>query len=197
MRLAVLLLAAEDVEKLNALEQFAGAFYAVLKKYGIIKDGRTGYPIVDAGMRELWRTGWMHNRVRMIVASFLIKHLMIDWREGERWFWDTLVDADLANNAAGWQWSAGSGVDAAPYFRIFAPVSQSEKFDPAGDYIRRFVPELAQLPPGAIHAPWTAPPLVLEAARVTLGTTYPRPIVEHAAARARALAAYAAIRDGR
>ncbi|MBC8048924.1 MAG: deoxyribodipyrimidine photo-lyase, partial [Chitinophagales bacterium] len=116
--------------------------------------GRTGYPIVDAGMRQLWETGWMHNRVRMIVASFLIKHLLVDWREGEAWFWDTLVDADLANNAASWQWVAGSGADAAPYFRIFNPVLQSEKFDAEGGYIRRFVPELAKLDSKTIHAPW-------------------------------------------
>ena len=119
--------------------------------------GRTGYPIVDAGMRQLWHTGWMHNRVRMIAASFLIKHLLIDWRTGEAWFWDTLVDADPANNAASWQWVAGCGADAAPYFRIFNPVLQGEKFDPEGDYVRRWVPELARLPAAHIHAPWEAP----------------------------------------
>jgi deoxyribodipyrimidine photo-lyase len=152
--------------------------------------GQTGYPIVDAGMRQLWATGWMHNRVRMITASFLIKHLLQDWRRGEEWFWDTLVDADLANNAAGWQWTAGSGADAAPYFRIFAPVTQGERFDTAGDYVRRWVPELAKLPAKFIHAPWQAPPLLLAEAGVTLGKTYPLPMVDHAEARNRALAAF-------
>ena len=123
--------------------------------------GRTGYPIVDAGMRQLWATGWMHNRVRMIAASFLTKHLLIDWRAGERWFWDTLVDADLGNNALGWQWIMGSGVDSSPFNRIFTPVGQSTKFDPAGDYIRQWVPELAALPAAAIHAPWQAAPMTL------------------------------------
>lgn len=152
--------------------------------------GQTGYPIVDAGMRQLWQTGWMHNRVRMIVASFLIKHLMIDWREGERWFWDTLVDADLANNAAGWQWVAGSGADASPYFRIFNPMTQGEKFDPAGDYVRRWVPELAKLPDQFIHMPWTADQATLSGAGVLLGRTYPNPIVDHKVARETALAAF-------
>jgi deoxyribodipyrimidine photo-lyase len=144
--------------------------------------GRTGYPIVDAGMRQLWATGWMHNRVRMIVASFLTKHLQIDWRHGERWFWDTLVDADLANNAMGWQWVMGSGVDSAPYYRIFAPVGQSEKFA-AADYIRAWVPELRGLDDRNIHAPWLS-----GGAR-----GYPPPIVDHAAARARALAVFAGL----
>ncbi len=152
--------------------------------------GRTGYPIVDAGMRELWTTGWMHNRVRMIAASFLIKDLMIPWQSGEAWFWDTLVDADLASNAASWQWVAGSGADAAPFFRIFNPVTQGEKFDPEGSYVRRWVPELAKLPAPHIHAPWDAPHAVLAAAGIDLGKTYPLPIVDHAAARARALAGY-------
>lgn len=152
--------------------------------------GQTGYPIVDAGMRELWATGYMHNRVRMIVASFLIKHLLVPWQEGEAWFWDTLVDADLANNAASWQWVAGSGADAAPYFRIFNPVTQGLKFDPDGDYTRRWVPELSQLPNDVLHAPWEADAEILVAAGIILGKTYPRPIVDHAAARARALAAY-------
>lgn len=156
--------------------------------------GRTGYPIVDAGMRQLWTTGWMHNRVRMIVASFLIKDLLIDWREGQAWFWDTLVDADLANNAASWQWVAGSGADASPYFRIFNPVTQGEKFDPDGAYVRRWVPELAGLPDKSIHAPWTARPIELADAGVRLGADYPAPIVDHARARERALEAYAAIR---
>ncbi|MCO6178071.1 deoxyribodipyrimidine photo-lyase [Ciceribacter sp. RN22] len=152
--------------------------------------GETGYPIVDAGMRQLWQTGWMHNRVRMIVASFLVKDLLIDWREGERWFRDTLVDADPASNAASWQWVAGSGADAAPFFRIFNPVSQGEKFDPDGVYVRRFVPELKALPDGFIHRPFDAPLSVLEDAGVSLGKTYPLPIVDHKAARERALAAF-------
>ena len=156
--------------------------------------GMTGYPMVDAGMRELWTTGWMHNRVRMLVASFLVKHLLVQWQEGERWFWDTLVDADLPNNALSWQWVAGCGLDASPYFRIFNPVTQGQKFDPGGTYVRRWVPELAALPDKFLHAPWTAPPSVLAEAGVILGKTYPRPIVDHAAARARALAALATLR---
>jgi deoxyribodipyrimidine photo-lyase len=155
--------------------------------------GRTGYPIVDAGMRQLWQTGWMHNRVRMITASFLVKHLLLPWQAGEAWFWDTLVDADLAANSASWQWVAGSGADAAPYFRIFNPVLQGEKFDPDGTYVRRYVPELAKLPTSVIHRPWEAPPVLLAGAGVRLGQTYPAPIVEHGAARARALAALATI----
>ncbi len=152
--------------------------------------GQTGYPIVDAGMRELWHTGYMHNRVRMVVASFLIKHLMIPWQEGEAWFWDTLVDADLANNAASWQWVAGSGADAAPYYRIFNPVLQGVKFDPDGTYVKRWVPELKLLAADMIHAPWTAEPGLLKASGVVLGKTYPHPIVDHTQARARALRAY-------
>lgn len=148
--------------------------------------GETGYPIVDAGMRELWTTGFMHNRVRMIVASFLIKHLMIDWREGEAWFWDTLVDADLANNVGNWQWTAGSGADASPYFRIFNPISQGEKFDPRGDYVRRWVPELKTVPDDVIHKPWERPLHLSPAAR----RIYAKPIVDHAKARERALEAY-------
>lgn len=151
--------------------------------------GLTGYPIVDAGMRQLWTTGWMHNRVRMIVASFLIKDLLVDWRRGEAWFWDTLVDADLASNAQNWQWVAGSGADAAPYFRIFNPTAQGEKFDASGAYVRRWVPELRGLNDKWLHAPWTAPPEILRAAGVRLGTDYPRPIVDHGEARDRALAA--------
>ncbi|HEX5380179.1 MAG TPA: deoxyribodipyrimidine photo-lyase [Phenylobacterium sp.] len=158
------------------------------------KRGMTGYPIVDAGMRQLWATGWMHNRVRMIVASFLTKHLLLDWREGEAWFWDTLVDADHASNAGNWQWVAGSGADAAPYFRIFSPMAQGARFDPDGLYVRRWVPELARLPARFIHAPWTAPAAILAAAGVRLGAAYPGPIVDHDAARRRALAAYAKMR---
>lgn len=152
--------------------------------------GKTGVPIVDAGMRELWQTGTMHNRVRMIAASFLIKHLLIDWRKGAAWFWDTLVDADLANNSASWQWVAGCGADAAPYFRIFNPVLQGRKFDPDGAYVRRFVPELAQMPSAHIHAPWEAPEAVLASAQVLLGKKYPHPCVDLAFGRARALAAF-------
>ncbi len=147
------------------------------------KKGLVGYPIVDAAMRQLWHTGWMHNRARMIAGSFLVKDLLIDWREGQRWFWETLVDADLANNAQGWQWIAGCGVDAAPYFRVFNPVSQGEKFDPEGEYIRKWVPELSRMPNRWIHSPWEAPPIVLKAAGVELGASYPMPIVDHAAAR--------------
>ncbi|MCC7477544.1 deoxyribodipyrimidine photo-lyase [bacterium] len=179
------------------------------------KRGQTGYPIVDAAMRELWHTGWMHNRCRMIVASFLCKHLLIPWQEGAAWFWDTLVDADLANNTLGWQWTAGCGADAAPYFRIFNPVLQSQKFDPAGSYIRRWCPELAALPDKQLHAPWTASPLDLAASGLRLVDslsaaeslpvhrvgplagpgTYPLPIVEHGLARDRALAAYDQMRS--
>ncbi|MBX2805319.1 MAG: DNA photolyase family protein [Hyphomicrobiales bacterium] len=152
--------------------------------------GKTGYPIVDAGLRQLWAIGWMHNRVRMIAASLLTKHLLIHWREGADWFRDTLVDADLANNSASWQWVAGSGADAAPYFRIFNPVIQGEKFDPKGDYVREWVPELANLPGKHIHAPWNAPEDVCKQAGVTLGKDYPFPIIEHKRGREQALEAY-------
>jgi len=151
--------------------------------------GRTGFPMVDAGMRQLWATGWMHNRVRMLVASFLVKDLLLPWQRGAAWFLDTLADADLANNTLGWQWVAGCGADAAPYFRVFHPVLQGVKFDPHGAYVRSWVPELAELPDRWIHRPWEAPAPVLSAAGVTLGGTYPRPILDHAAARRRALAA--------
>lgn len=149
--------------------------------------GETGYPIVDAGMRELWATGFMHNRVRMIVASFLIKHLLVPWQQGEAWFWDTLVDADIASNAASWQWVAGCGADAAPYFRIFNPFLQGHKFDPHGTYVRKWVPELKDLPDDILHMPWTAdmPP-----------ENYPPPMVDHAKARERALAAFAKLKAG-
>jgi deoxyribodipyrimidine photo-lyase len=149
--------------------------------------GRTGYPLVDAGLRQLWQTGWMHNRVRMVVASFFVKDLLMPWQDGARWFWDTLVDADLPNNSLGWQWAAGSGPDAAPFTRVFNPTLQAQRFDPDGSYIRRYVPELAPLAAPYIHAPWAAPPLALAEAGVILGETYPWPMVEHAAARARAI----------
>ena len=155
--------------------------------------GRTGIPLVDAGMRELWHTGWMHNRVRMVAASFLVKHLLLPWQAGEAWFWDTLVDADLAANAASWQWVAGCGADAAPYFRVFNPVLQGRKFDPDGDYVRRYVPELARLETAYLHAPWEAPAAALARAGIVLGRDYPAPIVDLAAGRARALAAHAAL----
>ena len=154
------------------------------------RHGQTGYPFVDAGMRELWQTGWQHNRVRMVCASFLIKHLMTDWRVGEAWYWDTLLEADPAANAASWQWVAGSGADASPYFRIFNPFSQGEKFDKTGDYVRKYVPELKNLPNKYLNQPWTAPAHVLAQAGVKLGVTYPKPVVDHKEARVLALAAY-------
>ncbi|CAG7601830.1 cryptochrome/photolyase family protein [Candidatus Vallotia tarda] len=156
--------------------------------------GRTGYPLVDAGMRELYHTGWIHNRVRMVTASFLVKHLLINWREGESWFWDRLVDADEASNPANWQWVAGSGADAAPYFRIFNPILQSEKFDMKATYVRRWVPELSRLPNECIHAPWLAQSGQLASASVKLGQNYPWPIVLHQQARKRALMAIEHIR---
>ncbi|MGV8929138.1 MAG: cryptochrome/photolyase family protein [Brevundimonas sp.] len=159
--------------------------------------GLTGYPVVDAGMRELWATGYMHNRVRMIVASFLVKHLLIDWRRGESWFRDTLVDADAASNLQNWQWVAGSGADAAPYFRIFNPITQGRKFDADGRYVRRWVPELRGVPDRWLHAPWTAPPEVLRDAGIRLGADYPRPIVDHDFARKRALEALGLVVAGR
>lgn len=155
--------------------------------------GQTGYPIVDAGMRELWQTGYMHNRLRMIVGSFLVKNLLLHWHHGERWFWDCLVDADLANNSASWQWIAGCGADAAPYFRIFNPITQGEKFDPEGQYTRKFVPELARLPDKYLFKPWQAPLSILEKAGVTLGKTYPKPIVDLESSRNKALEAFSAI----
>ena len=156
--------------------------------------GKTGYPIVDAGMRQLWHTGWMHNRVRMIVASLLVKHLLIPWQRGADWFLDTLVDADLANNSASWQWVAGCGTDAAPYFRIFNPIAQGKKFDPEGEYVREWVPELRKLPTPFIHEPWTADDFTLQTSGVELDKNYPRPIVDHKAGRERALAGYQAMR---
>ncbi len=157
--------------------------------------GQTGYPIVDAGMRELWQTGWMHNRVRMIVGSFLVKDLLLPWQEGARWFWDTLVDADLANNTLGWQWIAGCGADAAPYFRIFNPVLQGEKFDPQGAYVRKWVPELQKLPQIWLQQPWNAPDAALKEAGIVLGDSYPKPIVDHEQARKRALAALQTVKE--
>jgi len=159
--------------------------------------GLTGYPIVDAGMRELWTTGWMHNRVRMIVASFLVKDLRVAWQDGARWFWDTLVDADLANNTMGWQWVAGCGADAAPYFRVFNPLLQSRKFDPNGDYLRRWLPELSKLDSKWIHEPHNAPRALLEAGGVRLGETYPAPIVAHDQAKRLALEAYQSMMSAR
>jgi deoxyribodipyrimidine photo-lyase len=168
---------ADDPEHLNAWQR-----------------GLTGYPIVDAGMRELWQTGFMHNRVRMIVASFLTKHLLVHWRHGESWFWDCLLDADIASNACSWQWVAGSGADAAPYFRIFNPVAQGQKFDPEGDYVKKWCPELSEMPKRYIHAPWEAPDMILMTANVSLGDNYPNPIVDHRMAREAALSAYGAIK---
>ncbi len=162
-----------DVNKLKAWQQ-----------------GKTGIPLVDAGMRELWHTGWMHNRVRMVVASFLVKNLRIHWLEGARWFWDTLVDADLANNTLGWQWVAGCGADAAPYFRIFNPVLQGERFDPEGDYVRQWVPELSKMPARFIHQPWLAPAAILQSSGVSLGKNYPLPIVDLKTSREQALEAF-------
>jgi len=166
------------------------------KALGAWQRGQTGYPIVDAGLRQLWRTGVMHNRVRMVVASFLVKHLLIDWREGERWFWDTLVDADPGNNPANWQWVAGCGADAAPYFRVFNPVLQGEKFDPDGAYVRRWVPELAALPNRLVQQPWCATASELADAGIELGVTYPAPIIDHKTGRARALKAYDQVQRG-
>jgi deoxyribodipyrimidine photo-lyase len=173
----------EDIPWSNDAEQFARWC-----------TGHTGYPVVDAAMRQLMQSGWMHNRARMIVASFLVKDLLIDWRWGERWFMQQLLDGDPAANNGGWQWSAGTGTDAAPYFRIFNPVTQAKKFDPAGDYVRRWVPELAQVPPEYIHAPWQMPAEVQRAARCRIGVDYPAPCVDHQTARQRTLAIYAAAR---
>ena len=159
------------------------------------QQGMTGYPIVDAGMRELYQTGYMHNRVRMIVGSFLVKNLRLHWQEGEKWFWDCLFDADHANNAASWQWIAGCGADAAPYFRVFNPITQAEKFDPDGDYIKQYVPELRFLHPKYIGAPFAAPPEILRAANITLGKSYPHPIVDAKQSRLDALAAFATLKE--
>jgi deoxyribodipyrimidine photo-lyase len=146
--------------------------------------------MVDAGMRELWQTGYMHNRLRMIVGSFLVKNLRLHWHHGERWFWDTLVDADLANNSASWQWVAGCGADAAPYFRVFNPVTQGQKFDPNGSYVRTYIPEISSLPDKYLFNPWDAPEHVLKEADIELGTTYPKPIVDLKISRTKALEAF-------
>ena len=159
------------------------------------QQGQTGFPIVDAGMRELWQTGYMHNRVRMIVASFLVKNLLIHWHHGEAWFWDTLVDADLANNSASWQWVAGCGADAAPYFRIFNPITQSERFDPEGIYIRKYIPELTNLPNKYLFAPWEAPSSVLTDAGILIGTNYPEPLCDLKISREAALTAFSEIKQ--
>jgi deoxyribodipyrimidine photo-lyase len=158
------------------------------------QQGLTGYPIVDAGMRQLWQVGWMHNRVRMIVASFLVKDLLVPWQKGAAWFWDTLVDADLSSNSMGWQWVAGCGADAAPYFRVFNPYLQGEKFDGDGLYVKRWCPELQHLPAKWVHRPGDAPAEVLKKAGIQLGKDYPLPIVDHQAAKMRALQAYEAIK---
>ena len=181
-----------DVAEKNLHTQFDKMPWRKLPKADLDawKQGQTGYPVVDAGMRQLWKTGYMHNRVRMITASFLIKHLLCDWRIGEQWFWDTLCDADPANNTLNWQWVAGSGADAAPFFRIFNPVTQGEKFDADGDYVRRWVPELGKLKGKTIHAPWTLSAAELKQAGITLGKDYPLPMVDHKKARQGALDAY-------
>ena len=167
---------------------------AMLRRW---QHGETGYPIVDAGMRQLWQTGWMHNRVRMIVGSLLVKHLLQHWVEGARWFWDTLVDADLANNTLGWQWIGGCGADAAPYFRIFNPIIQGEKFDPDGKFVSRYVPELKNVPAKCIHQPWKLGDLDLSGMGVVLGRDYPAPIIEHSAGRKRALVAFQKLKSSR
>jgi len=161
------------------------------------QQGQTGFPIVDAGMRQLWHTGWMHNRVRMIAGSLLVKHLLQPWQEGARWFWDTLVDADLPNNSMGWQWVGGSGADASPYFRIFNPIIQGKKFDPHGSYVKKWCPELTKLPAEHIHTPWEATPIELKAVGITLGKEYPSPIISHADGRQAALDAYAQFKETR
>jgi len=158
------------------------------------KKGLTGFPIVDAGMRELWQTGYMHNRVRMIVGSFLVKNLLIHWHEGEKWFWDCLIDADLASNSASWQWVAGSGADAAPYFRIFNPIAQGIRFDPDGEYTKKYLPELKNIPNKYLYSPWEAPQDILAEANIELGKDYPQPIVDLKQSREKALDAFSVIR---
>lgn len=182
----------EDMQEHNFNRKFdAFAWRSSAQDLKAWQRGQTGIPIVDAGMRELWQTGYMHNRVRMIVGSFLVKNLLIDWREGERWFWDCLVDADTASNSAGWQWVAGSGADASPYFRIFNPVLQGEKFDKQGDYVKQYCPELCNLPAKYLHKPWEAPADVLNDANISLGKSYPKPIADLKTSRQRALDAFA------
>ncbi|KAA0966034.1 deoxyribodipyrimidine photo-lyase [Sporosarcina sp. ANT_H38] len=177
-------------------EQFKGfPWLGSDEEFARWQKGLTGYPLVDAGMRELWETGAMHNRVRMVVASFLVKHLLISWTEGSTWFKETLVDYDVANNAMGWQWVAGTGIDAAPYFRIFNPILQSKKFDADGEYIRKWLPELASLSSKYLHEPWKAPADKLLEAGIELGTTYPLPIIDHSLARHRALEAFAKVKN--
>ncbi|NKB81203.1 MAG: hypothetical protein GKS05_04800 [Nitrospirales bacterium] len=186
-----LLLSLPDLPMGNLQKKFNGFAWRndaeALKRW---QQGQTGYPIVDAGMRELWETGYMHNRVHMIVGSFLVKNLMLHWHHGEEWFWDTLVDADLANNSASWQWIAGCGADAAPYFRAFNPVTQGQKFDASGKYVRQFVPELAKMPSKYLHNPWEAPENVLAEAGMKLGEDYPWPIVKLGDSRRRAMEAF-------
>jgi deoxyribodipyrimidine photo-lyase len=181
----------EPLDERFAAFPWAEGFAAQLAAW---QRGRTGIPIVDAGLRELWASGWMHNRVRMIVASLLTKNLLIPWQAGTRWFWDTLVDADLANNTLGWQWTAGCGADAAPYFRIFNPVLQGARFDPNGAYVRRWVPELARLPDKFLHQPCAAPAAALATAGLRLGRDYPEPIVDLKASRKQALERFARIK---
>ena len=159
------------------------------------QQGLTGYPVVDAGMRQLLQTGWMHNRARMITASFLVKDLLVDWRIGEKWFMKNLVDGDLAANNGGWQWTAGVGTDAAPYFRIFNPVTQGQKHDPLGGYVRRYVPELARVPDAYVHQPWLMPLDVQSASGCWIEKDYPAPVVDHAAARVKAMALYSAAKN--
>ncbi|WP_152658720.1 cryptochrome/photolyase family protein [Devosia chinhatensis] len=180
----------DDISKVSMQPKYEGLEWRnAPKQLTAWSKGATGFPIIDAGMRELWETGYMHNRVRMLVASLLTKNMLIDWRRGEDWFWDCLVDADEANNPASWQWVAGSGLDAAPYFRIFNPVTQGERFDGAGDYVRRWVPELGKMPDKWVHKPFEAPEEVLKSAGVVLGRTYPNPVVDLKSTRARALEA--------
>lgn len=180
-----------DMTRAPLQERFKAFPWAKNKKHlEAWQRGQTGYPVVDAAMRELWQSGYMHNRARMIVGSYLVKHLLLHWHHGEDWFWDCLIDADLANNSASWQWIAGCGADAAPYFRIFNPVTQGEKFDPTGEYVRKYVPEIAALPDKYLNKPWDAPPDILARAGIKLGTTYPAPIVDHGEARERALEAF-------